>query len=179
MQRIAANKTGHDRSRGSGRLFLQPLAILIRMIGIANQHQRQRTVRGFVGGKQIVQPFFFDKTGDGDNVLPGFQRILIQRGLSRLFGGKRRLAHAVIDHVSVGTAVFGFNQRINHFRDNNNFIGIFHRPFLTKTQHLFRHFAPLLAIVVRAVVGKNDALAEQAQQRDHQARADRMNVNHI
>ena len=149
------------------------------MIGIANQHQRLRAVGGFVGGNQIVQPFFFNKAGDGDNVLPGFERVLIQRGLAGLFGGKLRLAHAVIDHVRVITAMFGLNQRINHFRDNNDLVGIFHRPFFTEAQHLLRHFPPLLPVIVRAVVGKNDAFAEQAQQRDHQARPDRVNVHDI
>ena len=72
MQRCAADKAGEDDIWRTGGLLLQALAIFIGVVGIANQYQRYRTPGGGIGGNEIVQPFLFDKTGDGNNILARF-----------------------------------------------------------------------------------------------------------
>ena len=72
MQRRAADKAGEDDVWRRSSLLFQAFAIFIGVVGIANQYQRYRAPGGGIGGNEIVQPFLFDKTGDGNNILARF-----------------------------------------------------------------------------------------------------------
>ena len=81
--------------------------------------------------------------------------------------------------MGVMPAMLVLNQIIDDLGNDDHFIGIFHCPFFAKAQHLFGHPAPFLPIVIRAVMGKDDAFSQQTQQRHHQPGANGVNVNHV